>query len=306
MHSRFAPDRGLTSRMVLTMFLLGLLYLVLMAVFIGVLGRNSWPLVLVLGAAGLWVQWYFSDRVALAGLGGHEVTPKQEPELHAIIDRLCALADMPKPRVAVADTDLPNAFATGRSPARAVVCVTTGIMRRLDRAELEAVLSHELSHIAHRDVTVMTVASFVAVLAGFLTRTLLWSGGGISGGGRGRNDTSVAFLVLAVLVISVVVYCLSYILIRTLSRYRELAADRAGALLTGQPSVLASALTKISGDLGRIPTRDLRQAEAFNSFFFAPAIAPGFSLSSVFATHPSIEARLDQLGRISREIGQGR
>ena len=300
--SRFAPDRGLTSRMVLTMVLLGLLYVVLMAVLIGVLGRNSGPLVIILGAAGLWAQWFFSDRVALAGLGGHEVSPQQAPELHAMIDRLCALADMPKPRVAIADTDLPNAFATGRSPSRAVVCVTTGIMRRLDRAELEGVLSHELSHVAHRDVTVMTVASFVAVLAGFLTRSVMWSG--MSGGNRRDNNTAVD--VLAVLVVSVVVYFLSFILIRTLSRYRELAADRAGALLTGQPSALASALTKINGDLGRIPTRDLRQAEAYNAFFFAPAIAPGFSLSSVFATHPSIEARLDQLGRISREIGQGR
>jgi heat shock protein HtpX len=303
--SRFAPDRGLTSRMVLTMVLLGLLYVVLMAVLVGLMGRSSWPLVLVLGAAGLWAQWYFSDRVALAGLGGHEVSPQQAPELHAIIDRLCALADMPKPRVAIADTDLPNAFATGRSPSRAVVCVTTGIMRRLDRAELEGVLSHELSHVAHRDVTVMTVASFVAVLAGFLTRSMLWSGSGISGGGRGRNDNGAAILVLVVVVVSVVVYFLSFILIRTLSRYRELAADRAGALLTGQPSALASALTKINSGLGRIPTRDLREAEAYNAFFFVPAIAPGFSLSSVFATHPSIEARLDQLGRISREIGQG-
>ena len=302
--SRFAPDRGLTSRMVLTMFLLGLLYVVLMAVLIGFLGTNSWPLVLVLGAAGLWAQWFFSDRVALAGLGGHEVTPQQAPELHAIIDRLCALADMPKPRVAVAETDLPNAFATGRSPSRAVVCVTTGIMRRLTRAELEGVLSHELSHVAHRDVTVMTVASFVAVLAGFLTRSVMWSG--MSGGGRGRENNNAAVAVLAVLVVSVVVYCLSFILIRTLSRYRELAADRAGALLTGQPAVLASALTKISGDLGGIPTRDLREAEAYNAFFFTPAIAPGFSLSSIFATHPPIEQRLDQLGRISREIGQGR
>jgi len=302
--SRFAPDRGLTSRMVFTMVLLGLLYVVLMAVLIGVLGRNFWPLVIILGAVGLWAQWFFSDRVALAGLGGHEVSPQQAPELHAMIDRLCALADMPKPRVAIADSDLPNAFATGRSPSRAVVCVTTGIMRRLDRAELEGVLSHELSHVAHRDVTVMTVASFVAVLAGFLTRSVLWSG--MSGGGRGRDNNNAAVAVLAVLVVSVVVYFLSFILIRTLSRYRELAADRAGALLTGQPSALASALTKINGEMGRIPTRDLRQAEAYNAFFFAPALAPGFSLSSVFATHPSIEARLDQLGRISREIGQGR
>lgn len=289
--------------MVLTMFLLGLLYVVLMAVLIGVLGSSSWPLVLVLGAVGLVAQWYFSDRVALAGMGGRVVTPAEAPELHALVDRLCALADMPKPRVAVADTDLPNAFATGRSPSRAVICVTTGLLRRLDRAELDGVVSHELAHVAHRDVTVMTVASFVAVLAGFLTRSVMWSG--MSGGNR-RGNNNAAMLVLVVLLVSVVVYFLSYILIRTLSRYRELSADRAGALLTGQPSALASALTKLSGDTGRIPLRDLREAEAYNAFFFTPAIAPGFSLSSVFATHPSLDRRLQQLGEISREIGQGR
>jgi heat shock protein HtpX len=184
-----------------------------------------------------------------------------------------------------------------------VICATTGIMRRLDERELEGVLSHELSHVAHRDVTVMTIASFVGVLAGFLTRMVLWSGM-MGGGRRNNNDNNGTPVVLIVLLVSIVVYALSFLLTRTLSRYRELAADRAGAYLTGQPSSLASALTKISGEMGKIPVSDLRQAEAFNAFFFAPAIAKGFSLSSVFSTHPSLEKRLEQLGRISADLGR--
>jgi heat shock protein HtpX len=209
---------------------------------------------------------------------------------------------MPKPKVAIADSDVPNAFATGRSPDRAVVCATTGIMRRLDERELEGVLSHELSHVAHRDVTVMTIASFVGVLAGFLTRMTLYSG--MFGGGRRNDNGGGAPAVLVITLVSVVVYALSFLLTRALSRYRELAADRAGAMLTGQPSALASALVKISGEMGRIPTKDLRQAEPFNAFFFTPAVAPGFSLSSLFSTHPTLEARLDQLGRISTQLGR--
>jgi heat shock protein HtpX len=200
--------------------------------------------------------------------------------------------------VAIADSDVPNAFATGRSPDRAVVCATTGIMRRLDDRELEGVLSHELSHVAHRDVTVMTIASFVGVLAGFLTRLVMFSGMS-----RRRDDNGPP-VVLIVLLVSIVVYAVSFVLTRALSRYRELAADRAGAFLTGQPSALASALVKISGEMGRIPARDLREAEPFNAFFFTPAISPGFSLSSLFSTHPPLEKRLDQLGRISAELGR--
>ena len=197
---------------------------------------------------------------------------------------------------------MPNAFATGRSPQRAVVCATTGIMRRLDERELEGVLSHELSHVAHRDVTVMTLAAFVGVLAGFLTRMALYSG--MFGGRRNNNDNGGAPIILIITLVSVIVYALSFLLTRTLSRYRELAADRAGAFLTGQPSALASALVKISGEMGRIPTKDLRQAEPFNAFFFTPAIAPGFSISSLFSTHPSLEKRLDQLGRISAQLNR--
>jgi len=296
-HSRYRPDRGLSARMGFTLFLLGGLFVVLGAVLVnyfGVLG-------LIFIAGFLAVQWFFSDRIALFAMGGREVTPEEAPQLHAIVDRLCALADMPKPKVAVADSDVPNAFATGRSPQRAVVCATTGIMRRLDERELEGVLSHELSHVAHRDVTVMTLASFVGVLAGFLTRTALYSG---MFGGRRNNDSGGAPVVLIITLVSIVVYALSFLLTRVLSRYRELAADRAGAFLTGQPSALASALTKISGEMGRIPTKDLRRVEPFNAFFFTLAVAPGFSISSLFSTHPPLEKRLEQLARISTQLNR--
>jgi heat shock protein HtpX len=193
---------------------------------------------------------------------------------------------------------MPNAFATGRTPKRAVLCVTTGLLRRLEPEELEGVLSHELAHVAHRDVAVMTIASFLGVLAGVITRMALY----VRMGGRDR-DNNAAVVFLAVVVASAIVYALSFLLIRTLSRYRELAADRAGAIVTGRPSALASALVKVSGEMGRIPTRDLRQAEAFNAFFFVPAFARGFSLSSLFATHPPLERRLEQLGQLAAQLG---
>jgi heat shock protein HtpX len=297
--SRYLPDRGLSARMGFTIFLLGLLFVVLGAVLVNYFG--FWGIVFVAGF--LAVQWFFSDRIALYSMGGREVSPEEAPQLHAIVDRLCALADMPKPKVAIADSDVPNAFATGRSPSRAVVCATTGIMRRLDERELEGVLSHELSHVAHRDVTVMTLASFVGILAGFLTRMALYSGM-FGGGRRNNNDSGGAPVVLVITLVSVVVYALSFLLTRALSRYRELAADRAGAFLTGQPSALAAALTKITGEMGRIPTKDLRHAEPFNAFFFAPAVAPGFSISSLFSTHPPLEKRLDQLARITAQLGR--
>lgn len=305
--SRFRSDPGLSARMGLTMFMLGVLYVVIFVALSFLFSRNGGyggvVLALLISGGMLWAQWYFSDRMALAAMRGRVVTPQEAPQLHAIVDRLCALADMPKPAVAIADVDMPNAFATGRSPSRAVVCATTGLMRRVDERELEAVLSHELSHVAHRDVTVMTIASFVAVLAGFMTRSLMWSGM-YSGRGRRDNDSNQALVVLVVMLVSIVVYAISYLLIRALSRYRELAADRAGAYLTGQPSALASALMKITGEMGRIPTKDLRSAEAYNAFFFAPAIADKFSLTSLFSTHPSLEKRIDQLSKISAELGQ--
>lgn len=301
--TRFPADRGLASRMVLTMFLLGLLYVV----FIGVLTALGTSFLVVLLVAGglLFAQFAFSDRIALFSMNAHEVSPAQAPVLHGIIDRLCAMADMAKPRVAIADTDLPNAFATGRDPDHAVVAVTTGLLHRLDEPQLEAVLAHELSHVAHRDVMVMTIASFLGIAAGLLTRFAFYSGlfGGV--GGRRRDDQGGAPVVLVVLLVSVVVYAVSFLLTRTLSRYRELSADRAAAVLTGRPSTLAAALVRISGEMSRIPTRDLRRAEPLNAFFFAPAAAPGFSISSLFSTHPSLERRLEQLARMEADQGRG-
>jgi heat shock protein HtpX len=304
--TRYPADVGLSTRMLVTMFLLGLLYVV----FVGVLVALKIPLVLVLLIAGgfLFFQYFFSDRIALFSMRGHEVSPQQAPELHQIVERLCALADMPKPRVAIADSDIPNAFATGRNQKAAVVCVTTGILRRLDRQELEAVLSHELSHVAHRDVAVMTLASFLGILAGFVVRSSIYAGaygGGFGGYGRSNDrDNNTGAVILLVVLASAVVYALSFLLTRALSRYRELSADRSGAVLIGRPSLLASALVKVSGDMARIPTRDLRAAEPLNAFFFAPALAPGFSFSSLFATHPSLERRLDQLARLEAELGR--
>ena len=302
---RFRSDPGLTTRMLGVMFLLGLLYVGAIA---AVIGFTSISPVLVLLVAGgfLAIQYWYSDKIALFSMGGRLVTPEEAPELHGVIDRLCAMSDLPKPAVAIADSDLPNAFATGRTPKRAVVCATTGILRRLTPEELEGVLAHELSHVAHRDVAVMTIASFLGVLAGMITRMFLYSGmyGGFGDRGRRDHNNNSVPVALIILAVSVVVYAVSFVLIRTLSRYRELAADRAGAMLTGRPAALASALTKVTGDMARIPTRDLRAAEAFNAFFFTPAIARGFSLSSLFSTHPSLEARLAGLDRVAAELGR--
>lgn len=301
-------DRGLTLRMFTTGLLLVLLYGAVIGALIAY--GISYSVVLVLAAAILFAQYWFSDKIALFGMGGHLVTPEQAPQLHGAIDRLCAMADMKKPRVAIANTDVPNAFATGRSPKNAVVCATSGLMRRLDEGELEAVLAHELSHVAHRDVAVMTIASFLGMAAGMITRIMLWTGlmGGFGGGNRGNNSqggNNAAMVELLVLVVSVVVYAISFLLTMALSRYRELAADRSGALLTGQPSVLASALVKVTGDIARIPTRDLRSAESFNAFYFTPAIAKnGVSLSTIFSTHPSLDKRLAQLATIEAELGR--
>jgi heat shock protein HtpX len=300
---RFRTDHGLVARMTFTMFLIGLLYVAVIAALIA--SHVNIGFVVFFAAVLLFVQYYFSDKMALFGMGGRIVTPEEAPELHGIVDRLCALADMPKPKVAIADTDIPNAFATGRNPQHAVVCATTGIMRRLDTEELEGVLGHELSHVAHRDVAVMTFASFLGVVAGMITRFAFYSGlfGGFGGGDRDERDNGAA-AVAVIMLVSILVYVISFLLTRTLSRYRELSADRSGALLTGRPSALASALVKVTGDMGRIPTRDLRAAEPFNAFFFTPALANGFSISSLFSTHPSLEKRLAQLAKISAELGQ--
>ncbi|MDJ1131733.1 zinc metalloprotease HtpX [Streptomyces iconiensis] len=299
-HTRYTPDKGLTRRMVTTMFLIGLLYVVFIGVLVALLGR-AWPVVLVIAGGMFIAQFWFSDKIAAFSMGAREVTPEQAPELHGAVDRLCALADMSKPKVAIAESDVPNAFATGRNQKNSMVCATTGLLRRLEPDELEGVLSHELSHVAHRDVAVMTIASFLGVLAGMMTRVALWGGFGRMGGRD--NNNGAGLLLLLIPLVSALVYAISFLLTRVLSRYRELSADRAGALLTGRPSALGSALTKISGDMSRIPTKDLRQAEPYNAFFFVPAFS-GESVAALFSSHPPLEKRLDQLGRISAQLGQ--
>jgi heat shock protein HtpX len=262
----------------------------------------------ILGAGMAFGSLFWSDKIALRTAGAQEVSPAQAPELHGVIDRLCALADMPKPRVAIAQTDMPNAFATGRNSKNAVLCVTTGLLRRLDRNELEGVIAHEMSHVAHKDVVVMTIASFLGIIAALLVRFAFYSelfGGGGRGRGGNNNNGGALPVMLIVMLVGMVVYAISFLLIRLLSRYRELAADRAGALLTGQPSALASALTKVSGAMSAIPTRDLRAAEPLNAFYFAPALkGDGVSLSTLFSTHPSLERRLRQLSEISAQLGR--
>ncbi|MDE3093138.1 MAG: zinc metalloprotease HtpX [Acidobacteriota bacterium] len=299
--SKIESDRGLNLRMFVTGLALVVLYLIIttLLIYIGV----GYGLVIVIVAALIFSQYYFSDKIAMFSMHAREVTPAQEPRLHEIVDRLCLLADMPKPRVGVAEMDMPNAFATGRSPRHAVICATRGIMARLSDEELEAVLAHELSHVAHRDVAVMTIASGVGMLAGMVSRMAMWGamlGGG--GGGRGGNNNDNAALVeLVTWVVSIVIYVVAYLLTMALSRYRELAADRSGAILIGKPSVLASALVHITGDMGRIPRTDLRKAENMNAFFFVPALAGG-TAASLFATHPPLEKRLDALNKLEREL----
>ncbi|MFH8218828.1 zinc metalloprotease HtpX [Streptomyces sp. NPDC018057] len=299
MQSRFRSDRRLTVRMGLTLFLLGLLYVAFVAALIVLL--KSWVLVVVIAAGVLIAQYWFSDRIALFAMHGRVVEPEEFPQLHAVVDRLCAMAGMPKPTVAVSGMDMPNAFATGRNPDNAVVCVTTGLLRRLEPAELEGVLAHELSHVAHKDVAVITVASFLGVLAGLVVRFAFYSE---LLGGRGRKDQNTLAVFAVVMGVSAAVYAISFLLIRALSRYRELAADRAAALLTGRPSALASALTKVTGDIARIPSEDLRTAQAFNAFYFTPALGSDPGIARLFSTHPSLEQRLAQLGRISAELGE--
>ncbi len=301
--SRFLPDRGLTARMTLVMFLLGALFVGLMAVLMVVFsGQGWWPLIGVVGLGIVWWQWYSSDSVAMRAMGAREVTPQQAPELHAMVERLCVMADMPKPRVGIADTHLPNAFATGRSPNRSVVVVTTGILKTLDSEELEGVLAHELSHVAHRDVLVMTVASSAGIMAGMLAQGSRY--GMIFGGNRRDNNNNSALPVwLVVLLVSLVTYAISFLLLKLLSRYRELSADRSGAHLTMKPAALASALQKISGEMNAIPDKDLRAAQSMNAFFIAPAVK-GLSFKTLTSTHPPLEQRLEQLARIQAELGR--
>jgi heat shock protein HtpX len=297
-HSRFIRDTGLTVRMTTVMFLLGAAFVALVVVLI--YAFPQWALFIALGGIGVaFYQWYSSDKLAMRAMRAREVTPEEAPELHGMIDRLCAMADMPKPRVGVADLDIPNAFATGRSPDRAVVCVTTGILGKLTAEELEGVLAHELSHVAHRDVLVMTLASTAGIVAGLLTRGAAWGGFGLF---RSR-DSNTGIAVLGAVVVSLVVYAVSFFLLRLLSRYRELSADRAGAYLTMRPQALASALQKITGEMAAIPQKDLRASQAMNAFFIAPAVS-GATLKTLTATHPSLEQRLEQLARIQAELAR--
>lgn len=299
-HSRFLPDRGLTTRMTLVMFLLGLVFV---ALVVGIAAAVGGGLGVLVGIAGIGIavyQWSSSDKIAMKAMRAREVTPEQAPELHGMIERLCAMADMPKPRVGIADTSVPNAFATGRSPDRSVVCVTTGILNLLTADELEGVLAHELSHVAHRDVLVMTVASSAGIAAGMLTQGAQY---GAMFGGRSRDNNSGLPVWLVVLLISVVVYAVSFVLLRLLSRYREMSADRAGAYLTMKPAALASALQKISGGMNQIPDRDLRQVSAASALCIAPAVK-GVSLKTLTSTHPTLEQRLEQLARIQTELGR--
>jgi len=313
--TRYAPDRGLTVRMTATMFLLGLVFVGFIAAIIGIGAATHASdavivlFALVLGGGFAIGSLFYSDKIALSTAGAVEVSPQQAPQLHGIVDRVCALADMPKPRVAIANTPLPNAFATGRNANKAVLCVTTGLMNKLETEELEGVIAHELSHVAHKDVQVMTIASFLAIVAALLIRFSFY--GELFGGGRGRssnNNGGGAYIFFIIMAVSIVVYAISFLLIRMLSRYRELAADRSGALLTGQPSALKSALIKVTGDMAKIPTKDLRSAEPLNAFFFAPAMklsGGGSSLSAIFSTHPSLERRLAELDKVQRQLSQG-
>lgn len=273
--------------------------MVLIGVLLAVL-NHAWPIILIF-AGGLFIaQFWFSDKIAAFSMGAREVTPEEAPELHGAVDRICALADMPKPRVAIAQSDIPNAFATGRSERSSLVCATTGLLRRLEPEELEGVLAHEMSHVAHRDVAVMTIASFLGVLAGLITRFALYSG--LARGSRNAGPAGIAIMLIPL--VSAVVYAVGFLLTRLLSRYRELSADRAAALLTGRPSALASALTKVSGQMARIPTEDLRKAEPYNAFFFVPAFSSKESLGRLLSSHPTLEQRLDQLARISADLAR--
>jgi len=295
----YGRDSGLTLRILLTGSLLGLLYVVFAVVLFQVLSVGLVPMiVIVVGLA--FFQYFTSDKLALKASGAKIVERDEAPELHDMIERLCALADLPKPRVAIIDTDVPNAFATGRSPKHAAVAVTRGLWQRLEPKEVEGVLAHELSHVANRDVLIMTLASFFAMLAGILTRFGLY--GGMFGGGRGRDNNQVPVW-LIVLVVSVVTYFLSQILILAISRYREFAADRGSALITGAPENLMSALQKISSEIFRIPQQDLREVESMNAVFIIPASVKG-SIHGLFLTHPPLEKRLAALAEIAREMGR--
>jgi heat shock protein HtpX len=289
--------------MVLVMFFLGALFVAIVATLITVLPQQYAPFIALIALGFVFYQWWTSDTVAMKAMRAREVSPQEAPELHGMIDRLCQLADMPKPRVGIADIDLPNAFATGRSPQRSVVCVTTGILQHLTAEELEGVLAHELSHVAHRDVLVMTLASSAGIVASMLTRSAQYGGFALAGSSRSKDNSGGAPAYLVVLMVSMMVYAVSFLAMRLLSRYRELCADRSGAYLTQKPGALASALQKITGEMAAIPQKDLRASSAMNAFFIAPALS-GATFKTLTATHPSLEQRLAQLSEIATELGR--
>jgi heat shock protein HtpX len=298
MQRRIGSDFGLTTRMFLTMFLLAIVYLIFMGVLFKV-GFGFWviPIALVLLA----LQYYYSDKLILLSIGAREVSEQQAPQLHQIVTRLAQTTGIPKPKVAIVDTPVPNALATGRDPNHALVAVTTGIMQQLNEPELEAVIAHELSHVIHRDMRVMAMASFFATIASFIVQSGMWGGFYGGYGGRDRRDSGNAFIFI--FLVSAAVWAISFVLIRTLSRYREYAADRGSAIITGQPSNLASALVKISGTIQRTPERDLRQVEAANSLMLASVAHEG-SISEIFSTHPSLEHRLARLRAMEAELSR--
>ena len=289
--SDFGKDSGLQARMLLTMFLLGLVYVVFVGALV-VAGAGA-GIIVAVAVVLLLLQLFTSDKIALATMGVKEVSPAEEPELHGIVERLCVQANLPKPRVCVMETPMPNAFAMGRSRKSTTVCATRGILEMLSPAELEGVMAHELTHVINRDVIVMTLASFFASLAALILQFSFFFGGG-----GDREEEEDLFLVV---IASVVVYALSFLLLRALSRYREFAADRGGAVLTGRPSALASALLKISGTIERVPSQDLRSSETMSAFFIIPARAKK-SLLNIFADHPPLEQRLAALQRLEAQL----
>lgn len=292
----FGKDTGLQVRMVTTLFLLGLVYAIFTAALIGAAGLPI-PLVLI-GLAGFFALQYFtSESLGLRAMGAKEVSPQEAPELHAMIERLCIQGDIPKPKVAVAHTRMPNAFALGRSPKHATVCATTGLMELLSPAELEGVMAHELTHVANRDVAIMTLASFFASLASMIIQF-----GFLFGGGHSDDDDGPG--VLPLILVSVIVYVISFFLMRMLSRYREFAADRGAAVITGRPSALSSALLKISSGMERIPQQDLRSSEMAAFYIFPPGLKNG--LGNLFSTHPPMEQRIEALGRLENQLQSGR
>jgi heat shock protein HtpX len=295
----YGRDGGLTARMVSVTFLLGALYVAFFVVLWQIVNVGIGFALIFAGGLALF-QWYTSDKVALLASGAKVVTPEQEPRLHEMVDRLCAMADLPKPRIAVIDTEMPNAFATGRSPKHSAVAVTRGLMERLEPREVEGVIAHELSHIGNRDVTIMTVASFFAMLAAILTRIGLYSG---MFGGRNRDSGGGAPVWLILLLVSMVTYVLSWVLMMAISRYREYAADRGAVLITGAPENLMSALQKIASRMVQIPQRDLREVERMNAFFIVPTNVKARA-AELFMTHPPLEKRLAALSQIAREMGR--